>query len=90
MSNLNRYGSRDGDKLTAEFTSGQLVIGICVSLFVMLVSFLLGVLVGRYDGARSAQKAAGESMQAAASSQAVGVQTTPHTEAVRRFRARIQ
>jgi cell division protein FtsN len=37
------------DKLTAEFTSGQLVIAICVSLFFMLTCFLLGVLVGKAD-----------------------------------------
>ena len=39
----------DEDKLTAQFSSGQLVIGICVSLFVLLAAFLLGVLVGKYD-----------------------------------------
>lgn len=39
----------NSDKLTAEFTSGQLVIAICVSLFFMLTCFLLGVLVGKYD-----------------------------------------
>ncbi len=40
----------NGDRLTAEFSSGQLVIAICVSLFIALTCFLLGVLVGRYDG----------------------------------------
>lgn len=39
----------DEDKLTAQFTPGQLVIYVCVSLFVILVAFLLGVLVGKYD-----------------------------------------
>ncbi len=46
--NSPRYES-DDDKLTAHFTPGQLVIYVCVSLFVLLVFFLLGVLVGKYD-----------------------------------------
>lgn len=41
----------NGDRLTAEFTSGQLVVAICVSLFFALTCFLLGVLVGKYDSA---------------------------------------
>jgi hypothetical protein len=44
-----KNNNADVDKLTAEFTSGQLVIGICVSLFLCLVCFLSGVLVGRYQ-----------------------------------------
>ncbi len=82
MSNLNRYGNRDGEKLTAEFTSGQLVIGICVSLFVALVCFLLGVLVGRYDGARTPVKTAVEAPQPPATPPPAGVQMTPNTDAV--------
>ncbi len=46
--NSSRYDD-DEDKLTAQFTPGQLIIGICVSLFVLLAAFLLGVLVGKYD-----------------------------------------
>lgn len=39
----------DADTPIAEFTSGQLVIGICVALFVALTCFLLGVLLGKRD-----------------------------------------
>lgn len=38
-----------GDKLTAEFTSGQLVIGIVCALFFCVVCFMLGILVGKTD-----------------------------------------
>ncbi len=36
-------------RLTAEFTTGQLVAAICVSLFFALTCFLLGIFVGKYD-----------------------------------------
>lgn len=39
----------NSDKLTAHFTTGQLVIAICVTLLFAVTTFLLGVLVGRYD-----------------------------------------
>jgi len=76
----------DGDKLTAEFTSGQLVIAICVSLFVALVFFLLGVLVGRYDRPHTmaenpvATQPAQETMAPGAPEQ-TGVQTSPNAGA---------
>lgn len=54
----------DDDKLTAQFSSGQLVIGICVSLFVLLAAFLLGVLVGKYDSSlRNPEVAAPQGVQ---------------------------
>ena len=40
---------QDPDRLTAEFTSGQLVIAICVTLLFTLSVFLLGVCVGKYQ-----------------------------------------
>lgn len=89
MSNPNRFGVRgEGEKLTAEFTSGQLVIAICVSLFVALVCFLLGVLVGRYDRAhRLAETPApieetSPSVPVPSAPVQTGVQTSPRTESV--------
>lgn len=41
--------TRNGDKLTAEFTSGQLVIGIVCALFFCVACFMLGILVGKLD-----------------------------------------
>lgn len=72
----------DDDKLTAQFSSGQLVIGICVSLFVLLAAFLLGVLVGKYDSSlRNPEGAPTQGVQtgsaAAPPSDAGGRQTTP-------------
>lgn len=46
--NVRHQGGSDG-RFTAQLSSGQLVIAICVSLFVMLACFLLGVLAGKYD-----------------------------------------
>jgi len=40
---------QDNDSPIAELTSGQLVIGICVFLFVALTCFLAGVLLGKRD-----------------------------------------
>lgn len=49
-----RARSRQPDEtLTAEFTSGQLIIGICAALFVALTCFLLGVVVGKVDPSTS-------------------------------------
>ena len=45
-----RQSGRDEGRFTAQLSSGQLVIAICVSLFIMLACFLLGVLAGKYDG----------------------------------------
>jgi len=80
----------EGEKLTAEFTSGQLVIAICVSLFVALVCFLLGVLVGRYDRAHRMaetpapveETAPAAAPPAPAAPVQTGVQTSPRTDAV--------
>lgn len=87
MSNPSKFGVRgDGDKLTAEFTSGQLVIAICVSLFVALVFFLIGVLVGRYDRPHTmaenpiAAQTAQEAVATGAPEQ-TGVQTSPNAAA---------
>jgi len=82
------------DKLTAEFTSGQLVIAICVSLFFALTCFLLGVLVGKYDNSlrapdltaqAPAAPGASETMPAPlgdilAKQKAEGVQQSPRTD----------
>lgn len=82
------------DKLTAEFTSGQLIIAICVSLFFALTCFLLGVLVGKYDRSLrlpdlTAQAPAGPGASEAASApladilakrNAEGVQQSPRTD----------
>jgi hypothetical protein len=38
----------ESEKLTAEFTSGQLVIGICVALFMAVVFFIAGGVVYRF------------------------------------------
>jgi cell division protein FtsN len=50
MPNATRNRSRDEEKLTAEFTTGQLVVAICFFLFFALTCFLLGILVGKYQG----------------------------------------
>jgi hypothetical protein len=42
-------GSFAQDTLTAEFTTGQIVIMACAALAVACVMFALGVLVGKYD-----------------------------------------
>ena len=44
-------------KLTSEFTSGQLIIAICMFLILALICFSLGVLVGRYEGRHEASPA---------------------------------
>ncbi len=50
MSRLQRSDNRkDGNLLTAEFTTGQLVVAICLSLFVAMACFGLGILVARVD-----------------------------------------
>lgn len=41
-------------KLTSEFTSGQLIVAICMFLILALICFSLGVLVGRYEGRHEA------------------------------------
>ncbi len=63
------------DKLTAEFTSGGLIIAICVSLFTAMLCVLIGILIGKYQRADVAlsgespsevvQSASGESPGAA-------------------------
>ncbi len=57
----------DGDKLTAHFTTGQLVIAICVTLLFAVTTFLLGVLVGRYDPSLHDQSSQAGMQQAAPS-----------------------
>lgn len=61
MGNMSRpKGRRSPQKpkaLTAEFTQGRLVIGVCVALFVCLTSFLLGVLAEKYRSARRVETA---------------------------------
>lgn len=77
----------DGDRLTAEFSSGQLVIAICVSLFIALTCFLLGVLVGRYDGsARVARQEAPRTVAPLAESSGAerGVQTSPRDDLIQK------
>ncbi|MBI2424501.1 MAG: SPOR domain-containing protein [Candidatus Hydrogenedentes bacterium] len=37
------------EKLTEEFTSGQLVVGICFTLFIVMTAFILGYFVGHVD-----------------------------------------
>jgi hypothetical protein len=50
MQRRQKNKAREGDNLlTAEFTTGQLVLGISVSLFLLLVAFMLGMLVANYD-----------------------------------------
>lgn len=52
MSRLQRIDNKkDAKLLTAEFTTGQLVVVICVSLFVAMACFGLGILVARVDPA---------------------------------------
>ncbi len=46
-----RKSKQSSEKLTAEFTSGELVIGICVALFIAVACFLAGVLIGRFERA---------------------------------------
>lgn len=48
------------EKLTAEFTSGELVIGICVALFCFVACFLAGVLVGRFERSMGQDQIAAE------------------------------
>ena len=48
------------DTLTAEFTTGQIVIMACAALAAACTMFALGVLVGRYDPSTAAEKAATE------------------------------
>ncbi len=54
------------DKLTAEFTSGTLIIAICVSLFVAMLCVLIGILIGKYQ--RADVEPSGESRVAVAQS----------------------
>lgn len=73
----------DGDRLTAEFSSGQLVIAICVSLFIALTCFLLGVLIGRYDGTQRIARQETTPLPASASTvpgAGQGVQTSPRQD----------
>lgn len=50
MRKRNNPRESDADtRFSANLSSGQLVIAISVSLFVMLTCFLIGVLVGKYD-----------------------------------------
>ena len=44
-------------KLTSEFTSGQLIIGICIFLILALICFAFGVLVGKYSEKHEANPA---------------------------------
>ena len=44
-----KRGGLDNEKLTQEFTSGQLVIGTCTAILVMCFCFLAGMAVERYQ-----------------------------------------
>ncbi len=55
-----RKRSYDAERITAEFTPGQLVIGICVTLLLALMLFLLGIPVGKYQRYSDADTAAVE------------------------------
>lgn len=56
-----RRPSRSGgtESILAQFSSGQIVIGLCFLIFVCCVAFLLGMLAERYEGRRSGTAAAG-------------------------------
>jgi len=56
---------RASETLTAEFTSYQLVVGICVFLFTSLLCFMSGYVIARYDGAMNAAAAVASGPQAA-------------------------
>ena len=51
---------KDQNLLTAEFTTGQLVVVICVSLFVAMACFGLGILVARLDPSLDSVQASSE------------------------------
>jgi len=78
------------DKLTAEFTSGQLVIGICVTFFLAAFCVMVGILIGKYDPSLQHPQDAGRTAKTAARVQekdravrapsaSEGIQTTPRT-----------
>lgn len=46
---INRGGRPIPGAVNAEFTPGQIVVGICVLIFAAVIFFLAGVLVGKYD-----------------------------------------
>ena len=48
-SRINRGGRPIPGAVNAEFTPGQIVVGICVLIFAAVIFFLAGVLVGRND-----------------------------------------
>lgn len=39
----------DHDRYTAELSTGQLVIGVCILLMLMLGCFLMGIVIGRFE-----------------------------------------
>ncbi|MBI2433964.1 MAG: SPOR domain-containing protein [Candidatus Hydrogenedentes bacterium] len=86
MANLRSTKARNGfDKVTAEFTSGQLVVGICVLIFVALITFALGVLVGRYEPPikdQALQQLSAKSPSEPATPKASGVQASPRVDTV--------
>lgn len=58
MNGQRRNKSRDSEgRLTAEFSSGQLIVGICVSLFLALIFFVAGLFVGKNDPSLRTQQA---------------------------------
>ncbi|MEK7793718.1 MAG: SPOR domain-containing protein [Candidatus Hydrogenedentota bacterium] len=59
------------EKYSAELTSGQLVVGTSVLLLALLVAFMFGVLVGRF------QPTNGDKAFAAANPQGTGIRDTP-------------
>jgi len=57
----------DKDRYTAELSTGQLVIGVCILLMFGLACFLMGVVIGKFD----------PTLAPDAARQAQSVQTTP-------------
>ena len=45
----NTRGGPDQDRYTADLSSGQLVIGVCMLLMFGLACFILGVIIGKFD-----------------------------------------
>ena len=79
MSRMQRLDNRsDRNLLSAEFTSGQLIVIICVALFVAMACFGLGILVARLDPSLETETAAApEAEGEAEQTQQMETYTTP-------------